>query len=485
LWEVLLAGEKMAGLKGCRLAGPLAILGGFILHLTLGTLYCFGNMNTYMTSYLRTHVPGQQSRLYSDAIWIPTLSTVGQGLFMTLSGHLEERVGVRMTILLGCAFMTSGVFLTYFTIQYSMALTTLTYGFMFGFGTALAYAPPMAVAMAWYPRKKGLVNGIIVGGFGMGAFIFNTVQTTYLNPHNKSPETNGYFSLGQNDILERVPSVFLLLGSIYGTMQLVAILLISAPSEEEVASSIPLVTHSAVEDGDEDVLYQNEDLADSGSPVVAACLSEPEERSVAPDQILRTREFWILWTTFLLNTQAVGYINSMYKAFGQTFISDDHFLSVVGAFAAVFNSGGRVFWGHMCDVFGYRSCMLMVTCLISLLFSTLYFTEFGQQATFAIWIWMIFFSFCGNFVLLPTATAQCFGTRNSSKNYGLVMTGSAAAAPIIAILTQVISPRLGFLGMFIIISIFSAVAAFLTCLFPACPSPKKILERLSQSPTNL
>merc|ERR1712073_295691 len=103
--------------------------------------------------------------------------------------------------------------------------------------------------------------------------------------------------------------------------------------------------------------------------------------------------------------------------------------------------------------------MIMVTSLISLLFSTLYLTEFGQKATFAIWIWAIFFSFCGNFVLLPTATALCFGTKNSSKNYGLVMTGSAAAAPIIAILTQVLSPIVGFLGMFIIISFFSAGAA--------------------------
>ena len=56
---------------------------------------------------------------------------------------------------------------------------------------------------------------------------------------------------------------------------------------------------------------------------------------------------------------------------------------------------------------------------------------------FALWIWLIFFSFCGNFVLLPTASAVCFGTKYHSKNYGLVMTGSAAAAPIIAILTQV------------------------------------------------
>ena len=55
--------EAMSNLRGKVMAGPLAgylaILGGFLLHLTLGTLYCFGNMNTYMTSYLRTHVSGQ------------------------------------------------------------------------------------------------------------------------------------------------------------------------------------------------------------------------------------------------------------------------------------------------------------------------------------------------------------------------------------------------------------------------------------------
>ena len=123
--------------------------------------------------------------IYSDAIWIPTLATIGQGTFMTVSGYLEERIGVRLTILLGSTFMSSGVFLTYFSIQHSMALTTITYGFMFGFGLALAYAPPMGVAMRWFPRKKGLVNGIIVGGFGMGVFIFNQVQVrTDKNPPN-------------------------------------------------------------------------------------------------------------------------------------------------------------------------------------------------------------------------------------------------------------------------------------------------------------
>ena len=63
--------------------------------------------------------------------------------------------------------------------------------------------------------------------------------------------------------------------------------------------------------------------------------------NLRPGQIVKTQEFWILWSTFFLNTQAIGYINSMYKAYGQVFINDDHFLAVVGAFAAIFNAGGE------------------------------------------------------------------------------------------------------------------------------------------------
>jgi len=416
---------------------------------------------------------------------------------MTLSGHLEERIGVRMTVLLGSTFMSSGVFLTYFTIQHSLFATTITYGLMFGFGTALAYAPPMAVAMKWFPRKKGLVNGIIVGGFGMGAFVFNTVQTTFLNPWNHSPGKDGYFAESESAVLERVPSVFLLLGTLYGIMQLVAVMLISNPSEDDIASNIPLVSHHT-DDLEEEIIYQTEGDLRSRSQSPAQDLpfvqqappsgAQQDLENVPPSKVVKTPEFWILWFTFLLNTQAVGYINTMYKAFGQQFIDDDHFLAVVGAFAAVFNSFGRVFWGHLCDVSGYKMCMLIVTTSISFLYSTLYFSEYGQRATFAIWIWAIFFAFCGNFVLLPTATAQCFGTANSSKNYGLVMTGSAAAAPILAILTQGLSPLMGFMGMFILIACFSAVAAILTLSFPVCPSPRKILEKLEESsrrPTNL
>ena len=59
--------------------GIFSLVGGFALHLTLGTLYCFGNTNTYITSYIRIHV--HEGIMYSDMIWIPTLATIAQVLF--------------------------------------------------------------------------------------------------------------------------------------------------------------------------------------------------------------------------------------------------------------------------------------------------------------------------------------------------------------------------------------------------------------------
>ena len=50
----------------------------------------------------------------------------------------------------------------------------------------------------------------------------------------------------------------------------------------------------------------------------------------------------------VLITQSVS---GFYKAFGQSFIADDHFLSFVGAVSSVFNCTGRLFYGILMDRF--------------------------------------------------------------------------------------------------------------------------------------
>ena len=55
------------------------------------------------------------------------------------------------------------------------------------FNTIFTHTYPV-VSLQWLSHRKGLVNGCVGAGFGGGAFIFNAVQTAYVNPHNKHPE---------------------------------------------------------------------------------------------------------------------------------------------------------------------------------------------------------------------------------------------------------------------------------------------------------
>ncbi len=55
--------------------------------------------------------------------------------------------------------------------------------------------------------------------------------------------------------------------------------------------------------------------------------------------------------------------------------------------------------------------MVVTTCAVGLFYSTFYLVPYGGKALFAVWVWGIFFCFCASFVLLPTATALCFGTK--------------------------------------------------------------------------
>ncbi len=99
-------------------------------------------------------------------------------------------------------------------------------------------------------------------------------------------------------------------------------------------------------------------IASGGSRVVSRLSSlvnkgrrdnDNGEVRISPAQALKSREFYILWITrfsVVLITQTIA---GFYKAFGQTFILDDHFLSLVGAVCSIFNCTGRLFYGMLMD----------------------------------------------------------------------------------------------------------------------------------------
>ncbi|XP_052823653.1 uncharacterized protein LOC106872022 [Octopus bimaculoides] len=84
----------------------------------------------------------------------------------------------------------------------------------------------------WNDSKRGITSGFVVSGFAAGAFILNQAITAILNPNNDSPtleSSSGERYFQQNDILDRVPAIFWMLGSVYAFMQLIGVLLLKRP----------------------------------------------------------------------------------------------------------------------------------------------------------------------------------------------------------------------------------------------------------------
>lgn len=215
------------------LRAVLVLIGGFLVHISLGTIYTFGNIAPYIVSYIRNQSHPANLK-QATTTWIFACALIGQGGSMFLGGILVKKIGPRWTTLIGSWLMSFGVVMSYFAIKVSFWLLLVTYGLVFGVGVGIAYIGPLSSAMNWFPKWKGLVNGMVVAGFGIGALIFNSVQTTYINPQNCKvvEDDNGEKYFIDSDLLERVPSVFIILGVTYAAMQLVGSLLITNPPDE-------------------------------------------------------------------------------------------------------------------------------------------------------------------------------------------------------------------------------------------------------------
>uniref|UniRef100_A0A914DQI6 Major facilitator superfamily (MFS) profile domain-containing protein n=1 Tax=Acrobeloides nanus TaxID=290746 RepID=A0A914DQI6_9BILA len=82
-------------------------------------------MLPYMSSYIQNIT--DPNIHFEQLTWINTF----QGCFpfaMVIGGFLSEKLGFRLAAIIGCAIMTSGVFLSHFTISKNFYLFMFTYG---------------------------------------------------------------------------------------------------------------------------------------------------------------------------------------------------------------------------------------------------------------------------------------------------------------------------------------------------------------------
>merc|ERR1719268_559779 len=196
-----------------------------------------------------------------------------------------------------------------------------------------------------------------------------------------------------------------------------------------------------------------------------------EEEFVRPKEALMRREFYMLWVSRFCANMITLSVAGFYKAFGQSFISDDHFLSLVGAVSSIFNCSGRLFYGIFMDRTSYRTAILVEMVILTTLVSTLSLTSGLGKIGFALWIWAIYGTFPGTYSTQPAVTTQTFGHKYGGTIYGFLFTSDMCSAALVGVLSRWLLSVGGWTGFFVTLSAFGAVALGVTALFPGNPSP--------------
>ncbi|KAK8799743.1 hypothetical protein WA158_006291 [Blastocystis sp. Blastoise] len=410
------------------------VIGCVLIHLILGTLYTCANINPYFISYVYNET-GEYYNV-ATASWLFSLSYIGLTAFMPIGGLLDNWLGATWTLLLGSFCIFIAVFATYYTLKYYVAILLL-WGLLFGFGCSLCYSTCINASLRWYPKKSGLISGIIVMGYGCGALLFNNVQTLLINPNNIAAVFNETIDarIYPIEVTNNVPTLVLVSSISYGILLLIGVIMIFKPQEQKKE-----------EQTEQEVLIQE--------PV----------KGLTPIKALSTMKFWEIWCTFFIVAQVVLFISSYYKFIAMSFITDDQFMALIGSISSLFNGFSRPLWGYMSDRFGYKITMSIICSILGLFIGTVTLVPSLGQYVFLIWICLIYFAIGGIFAVFPNITSLSFGRLFFSTIYGFICTSEAVAAVIFSVSSSFLLNYLGYSGMTYLIAGLCAVNLLLVIL---------------------
>ena len=114
----------------------------------------------------------------AEATWAYALCGFIFALFMIPGGRIQDKYGPKLGATLGGLFLAGGCILAGLMKSYTGLI--LGFGVMGGIGMGLGYAAATPAAVKWFgPHQRGLIVGIVVGGYG-GAAIYISPVAKYL-----------------------------------------------------------------------------------------------------------------------------------------------------------------------------------------------------------------------------------------------------------------------------------------------------------------
>jgi OFA family oxalate/formate antiporter-like MFS transporter len=356
----------------------LVVAGGVSMNLALGSLYAW--------SVFVLPLEREFGWTRAQTSWVFTIAIVAFAVSFVAAGRLQDASGPRVCALTGSLLVGLGFGLS--SLTDSLPYLYACFGVMVGVGNGFGYATPMPVGSKWFPDKRGLVVGLMVGGYGAGSAIFGPVAT---------------------ELIERIGwrATFQVLGALFFAMGLVGTwLLRNPPPGYRPAGWSPAATGAA----------------------------SPAARDVSTGELLRAPTFYALWIAYCLGATAGLMTISQLVPFARNAGLGPAAATFAITVGAVGNAGGRILSGWMSDKIG-RVPTLRAMILVSAAAMPALFAWRGELALFYLLVAVVYWCYGTQLSVFASTTADFYGTRYLGMNYGVLFTAWGVAGilgPLIA-----------------------------------------------------
>jgi MFS transporter, OFA family, oxalate/formate antiporter len=317
----------------------------------------------------------------AQATWAYALCGLIFALFMIPGGRIQDRYGPRLGATLGGLFLASGCILAGLLRSYAGLL--LGFGVMGGIGMGLGYAAATPAAVKWFgPHRRGLVVGLVVGGYGGAAIYISPLAKNLISHYGLSDSFVG-------------------LGLLFAVVVIVAGRLLSLPPAGYVPPAPP------------------------ASAVARPALSTTDWS--APE-MLKTWQFYGLVFLFIGSAQSgllvIANAAPMLNATGSSIAFFAANAWILSSFGGLVNATGRVGTGIYSDRIG-RANAYLVNGIVSAacLFLMPTIMASGNVLLLFLAVGVAYWQYGGGLALMPAFTADYFGPKNLGFNYGLVFIG--------------------------------------------------------------
>jgi len=354
---------------------------GTLLQLCLGTVYAWSFFQSLLVKSYRWS--------YTDTAWAFSLVILSLGIAAAWAGVNLPRIGPRKLAMAGGVLFSLSYVLGGLALHVgSIPLFYLGYSVVGGIGIGLGYVTPVSTVAKWFPDKRGLVTGVVVMGFGVGAFVMSKVLAPLLLGATKG---------------DLVP-VFMSLGVFFGIVLLPVTWVLQNPPAEPSASS-------------------------------AAGRATPAEDEPPTRAYVLSSQFLIMWLVFFCNIAAGISVISFQSPLLQEIwgLSDPgiepaalaSYGATLIAVSSLFNGLGRLLWGTISDRIGRVESFRLMLATQMIVFGVL-MTE-RNPWIFSALVCYILLCFGGGFGTMPSFVMDVFGSKRMSVMYGAMLTAWSAA----------------------------------------------------------